>query len=138
MNIFIFGNGNISFEDFLVYYINPTNKILKLHTPSFTICDFRGTDTLMMEFLKFQTPNVTLLHIGDKPRYLPDKYKTKVNNWQLVGQFTSDEQRDTFGINSCTHFLAHDFNSTHQRKSGTSVNIDSCNSKGKISIYDLL
>jgi hypothetical protein len=77
--VFVFGNGNISFQEFHNKYVNILDRLKEQSDISFIVCDFRGTDTLVMEYLK-NNSNVTLLHIGDKPRYIPDKYKTKVND----------------------------------------------------------
>ncbi|MNE69937.1 hypothetical protein D3C80_1656950 [compost metagenome] len=85
----------------------------------------------MMEFLKCQTPNVTIYHIGEKPRYAPDKFKTQVGNWNFIGGFSSDKERDLQAMDDCTHFLAYDFNSDSKRKSGTATNIGLCHEKSK-------
>lgn len=135
MIIYIFGNGNISYSDFEKYYKTPLEKYLKDKQCSFILCDFRGADTLMMEFLKTETVNASIYHIGDRPRYLPDKYKTKVSQWNIKGGFESDEERDKSVINQCTHYLAIDFNSNNKRKSGTLKNIELCDSLGKVKIY---
>jgi len=134
MNIFIFGNGNLSFDDYLKYYKEPLLEIFKKNNPHFIVCDFRGTDTLTMELLKSLTPNVTILHIGDKPRYIVDKFKTEVSQWNIKGGFKDDLERDTYAINSCTHFIAFDFNSDEKRKSGTLKNIELCLIKNKIDL----
>lgn len=134
MKIYIFGNGNIKFSDFEEFYLKPLMKIQIKEVVEFFICDFRGLDTLMMEYLKYQTKNVTILHIGEKPRYIPDKYKTKVSQWKILGKFESDELRDNFGINECTHFIAYDFNSNNKRLSGTKKNIEKCIEVNKIRI----
>jgi hypothetical protein len=75
--------------------------------------------------------NVTLLHIGDKPRYIPDKYKTKVNDWTVIGNFKSDIERDEYAIEHCTHYLAYDFNSDVNRISSTLKNISKLNELNK-------
>jgi hypothetical protein len=77
MNIFVFGNGNIRFFDFLKYYERPLRKYINDKNCSFSVCDFRGVDTLIMELLKCANSRVTVYHIGKIPRYLPDKYKTQ-------------------------------------------------------------
>ena len=136
MKIYIFGNGNISFSDFKRLYEKPLLHYCSLDNVEFLLCDFRGVDTLTMEVLKTETSNVTVFHLGEKPRYLPDKFKTKVNDWRIVGGFVSDEQRDGECINACTHFLAVDFNSDNKRKSGTQKNIERCKELGKIKIED--
>ncbi len=106
--------------------------------PHFTVCEFRGVDTLTLELLKSLTPNVTVLHIGDKPRYMADKFKTQVSHWNIKGGFVNDIERDIYAINSCTHFLALDFNSDAKRKSGTLKNIELCLSQNKIEIKSIL
>ena len=136
MIIYVFGNGNISFDDFTKYYkdiLTHFSSNLKNH---FIVCDFRGTDTLTIEFLKSITPNVSLYHIGEMPRYMPDKYKTKASQWIVKGGFTSDKDRDSNAIEACTHFIAKDFNSNEKRKSGTLKNIQACIDKGKINLLE--
>jgi hypothetical protein len=134
MNIFIFGNGNISFPDFIQYYEKPLGQWISQESTEFTVCDFRGADTLVMELLKCETPQVTVYHIGERPRYIPDKYKTKVSQWKLEGGYENDELRDMAAIENCTHFLAVDFNSNEKRKSGTQKNIELCEALNKIRI----
>jgi hypothetical protein len=123
--IFICGNGNISFEKFYDFYINK----LKLHIDinnSFIVGDFRGTDTLILEYLKTLTPNVEVCHLFERPRYLPDKFNTYVSDWKITGGFKTNAERDLYMINKCTHFLAYDQNSDMNRKSGTLKNIETC------------
>ncbi len=136
MNIYIFGNGNISFTDFKTHYEQIINQYLNNDSITFSLCDFKGTDTLTMELLKCSTTNVSIYHIGDKPRYLPDKFKTKVNNWKIIGGFENDEQRDFEAIKNCTHYIATDFNSNSKRKSGTLKNIELCDKSGKIKLNE--
>lgn len=135
MTIHIFGNGNLSFSDFLQHYEAPLLPYLTDKKVHFSVCDFRGVDTLTMELLKSITPQVTVYHIGERPRYLPDKYKTKVSQWTLVGGFETDEERDLAAIENCTHFLAIDFNSNAKRQSGTSKNISFCEDNNKLSLH---
>ncbi len=132
MNLYIFGNGNLSFEDFKTHYEKPLLKALEMPDSSFLLCDVRGTDTLAMEFLKCLSGKVTIYHVGEKPRYFPDKYKTKAGEWRVLGGFASDEERDRAAIDACTHYLAIDFNSDAKRKSGTQKNIELCEALGKV------
>lgn len=137
MKIYIFGNGNLSFRSFKRYYETPLLKYFQNKEVSFLVCDFRGVDTLIMELLKCETGNVSIYHMSEKPRYLPDKYKTKVSNWNMVGGFEDDKSRDLQAIQDCTHFLAVDFNSNEKRKSGTQSNIELCLEMGKINLIEL-
>ncbi len=134
MIVYIFGNGNIKYSDFHKLYVRPIDRLLKDGNVEFIICDFRGLDTLVMEYLKSETKNVSVIHIGDKPRYIPDKFKTKVNEWQFIGDFKDDKSRDDYAIDKCTHFIAFDFNSNSKRVSGTLRNIEQCETLGKIKI----
>lgn len=129
--IFVFGNGNLSFDDYLLHYADKITTVINTFNPHFIVCDFRGVDTLTMELLKSLTPHVTVLHIGERPRYLVDKFKTKADKWDIVGGFNSDAERDLHAINLCTHFLAFDFNSD-EKKSGTLKNIEMCHKQNKI------
>lgn len=131
-NIYIFGNGNISFEDFKFHYEKIINRYIHDKDVTFLLCDFRGTDTLAMELLKCVSANVSVYHIGERPRYLPDKFKTQVGSWKIIGGFENDAQRDLEVINECTHFIAVDFNSDEKRISGTQKNIEMCEKLGKI------
>lgn len=131
--IYVSGNGNVTWENFHQFYIEPLKK-LNLSEYEFIIGDFSGTDTLMMEFLKDKSENVTILHVGKKPRYFANLFKTRAEKWKIVGGFTSDYERDQFGIEHCTHFLATDFNTDEKRKSGTLKNIEKCRSLNKIEI----
>lgn len=134
--IFVFGNGNLSFQDFSKYYIEPLeNWLLTEIEVGFILCDFRGVDTLMMEYLKTYSKNVWIYHIGEKPRYKPDAFRTFVNEWNFVGGFQSDAERDQKAIEDCTCFLAKDFNSDETRVSGTSKNISKCFSLNKIAVF---
>ncbi len=135
MQVYIFGNGNISFDDFRKHYEEPIKRILESDNDAgFLLCDFRGTDTLAMELLKSKTSNVTVFHVGEKPRYFPDKFKTKARGWKVVGGFESDEQRDIEVAKLCTHFLAKDFNSDEKRKSGTLKSIEFCIELGRVNL----
>lgn len=134
MKVYIFGNGNISFEDFEKHYVRTINNLLIDKTVEFIICEFRGLDTLVMEYLKTKSANVTIIHIGERPRYMPDKYKTKVSQWKVIGNFEDDTSRDDFAINNCTHFIAVDSNSNEKRKSGTQRNIEHCLALGKVQV----
>lgn len=131
MNIYIFGNGNLSFEDFKVHYEAVLLRFKDQQDVNFSLCDFRGVDVLTMEFLKCVSPNVTVYHVGERPRYFPDTYNTKAGQWKLLGGFAGDAERDGAAINACTHFIAIDFNSDAKRKSGTQKNIEHCLALGK-------
>ena len=134
MKIYVFGNGNISFDNFVKFYKEILINFSSNSKINFIVCDFRGTDTLTIELLKSITPNVSIYHIGENPRYMPDTYKTKASQWLLKGGFTSDNERDKNAIEACTHFIAIDFNSNEKRESGTQKNIQKCKNKGKINL----
>jgi len=131
--IYVFGNGNISWDKFHSIYIEPL-KQFDFSECEFLIGDFTGTDTLMMEFLKDKTSKVTVVHLNEKPRYIANTFNTKAKNWKRIGGFKSDKERDQYAISECNHFLAVDFNSDDKRKSGTQKNIEKCFSLGKIKI----
>jgi hypothetical protein len=136
--IYIFGNGNTSFEDFEKYYAPYLSEFLQDSSHRCIVCDFRGVDTLLMEFLKTKTANLSVYHVGDWPRYLPDAFRTFAAQWKIIGGFKSDAERDQAAIDECTHFLAVDFNSDEKRKSGTQKNIERCIQLGKIPILKLI
>ncbi len=131
MKIYLFGNGNLAFSDFVESYVRVIESLQFGKRDGFVVCDFRGVDTLAMEYLKTFTANVQVFHIGERPRYLPDRYRTKVSGWKLVGGFASDAARDDAAIAACTHFIARDQNTTPARVSGTARNIARCLALGK-------
>lgn len=130
--IYLFGNGNTSFEFFIEYYKPIIDKALA-NDFHFIVCDFRGLDVMVLEYLKDKTSNVTLLHCFDKPRYVPDKFKTFVSKWEIKGGFSCDKERDNFAISECSHFFAIDLNSNETRESGTLKNINTLKMLGKMS-----
>jgi hypothetical protein len=131
--LYICGNGNIAWADFKVHYEVPLLRLLADEPGAcFAVGDFRGADALALEVLKTATPNVRLYHVGHYPRYLPDKFKTFVPQWQILGGFASDQERDHAAIDACTHFLGVDFNSDTKRTSGTAKNLQRCLSLGKL------
>lgn len=132
MRLYICGNGNLSFSDFLKLYHPPLAALSFDEHEHFIVCDFRGVDTLVMEFLKTRTPHVSVFHVGKRPRYTPDAYKTKVSQWERVGGFMTDAARDRAAIEQCTHFLAFDFNTDEHRTSGTQRNIARCLELGRV------
>ena len=129
MILYVFGAGCIRFEVFLELYAAPLGRLRE--SDHVVVCDFRGVDTLTMELLKDKTPNVSVLHIGERPRYLPDKHRTQVSSWELVGGFDSDEARDRAAVERCTHFLAHDLSPVPGRTSGTMRVMQLCHQLGK-------
>lgn len=131
--IYVSGNGNLSWEKFHEFYVQPL-KDFNFAECEFIIGDFSGADTLMMEYLKDKTEKVTVIHIGEKPRYRINTFKTKASAWTFSGNFKSDAERDEYAVAYCTHFLAVDFNSDSKRKSGTLKNIEKCLNTGKIKI----
>jgi hypothetical protein len=134
MKIYIFGNGHTSYKDFEALYLIQLEKLIMIENIEFIVCDFKGIDTLVMEYLKTESTQVKICHIGERTRYTPDKYKTKVSQWNFLGGFIDDEDRDAYAIKECSHFLAFDFNSNVKRKSGTLNNIEMCESLKKIRI----
>ena len=131
MILYVFGNGNLPFERFIEDYLP---SLLALHPKKDRVLvgDFRGVDSLVMEVLKTRTSKVTVFHVGSRPRYLPDRYRTKVGAWEIRGGFDSDAARDAAAIAECTHFLGFDQNSNETRKSGTLKNIERCLELGRV------
>ena len=135
MNVYyIFGNGNISWADFQSLYAGQLLALAADPAHAFIVGDFRGVDTLALELLKTLTPRVSLYHVGERPRYMPDAFRTQVTHWTVVGGFASDAERDRAAITACTHFLAIDFNSDAKRTSGTQKNIVRCLELGKVRV----
>ena len=134
MKLFICGNGNIPFDTFLEKYIEPIERLcdeIDIDDIEFILCEFRGLDILMLEYLKTKSKNVTVLYMRNNPRYKPDEFRTFVKEWHFIGEYSSNLERDLAAIDMCTHFLAYDTNSDHNRMSGTLKNIKKCLSLGK-------
>lgn len=130
MLLYVFGNGNLGFDVFTQRYVPALESALEAHS-GFIVCDFRGTDTLTMEWLKTRTENVEVLHVGERPRYLPDKYRTRVSAWTVSGGFSSDAERDEAALQRSTHVLAVDFNSDARRRSGTAKMLERAVAEGR-------
>jgi len=129
--VFICGNGNISFDAFAHDYLDKIKHAANSGM-SFVLCDFRGADILSMEVLKTLSANVTICHVGSRPRYTPDKYKTFVSKWKFIGGFLGDADRDDYAANLAKYIIAADYNSDENRKSGTRTNIEKFLSSEKL------
>ena len=130
MNLYIFGNGNLEFYAFTRWYVPAISSALKAGA-GFIVCDFRGADTLTMEYLKTRTVDVEVLHVGEQPRYLPDRYKTRTSEWTVTGGFGSDRDRDEAAMQRCTHVLAMDFNSSDHHTTGTAKMLERAMLEGR-------
>jgi hypothetical protein len=130
LKLYVFGNGNLPFRLFVAKY-TPTLLNAVAAGYEFIVCDYRGVDTLTMEYLKTRSPHVTVYHMLASPRYWPSTFLTQASDWLRVGGFESDRERDDAAIKACTHFLAHDINSDDGGKSGTLRNIERCLEFGK-------
>jgi len=103
---FISGHGYLTYEDWLLHYKSKLDKVLS-NKGFFILGDYKGCDVLCMEYLKNKTSNVTICHMFDKPRYLPDKFNSLVKNWEIIGNFVSDESRDTYMTNNSDFDIAY-------------------------------
>ncbi len=130
--IYVFGNGRLAFDDFLDLYRPPIEAALAEPSTTWLVGDFRGVDTLVMEVLKARTAAVTVFHVGERPRYLPDRHGTLAARWQLRGGFADDRGRDDAALAACTHFLAVDRFSRPGKPTGTAGLIDRCRAAGKL------
>lgn len=131
-DVYVFGNGNISCDDFFNIYAPAIHRAHESNPRTrFHVCDFRGVDTLTMEFLKHRTPSVTVYHVGKSPRYLPDRFNTLVSAWTINGGHASDKDRDAAAVSASSQFLAADFNSTADHTTATARSIRACVLLGK-------
>lgn len=132
--IYVFGNGALAFDDFLRLYAPLIEAALARPDTAWSLCDFRGVDTLAMEYLKTRTASVTVFHVGERPRYLPDRRATQVERWQLRGGFADDTARDDAARAASTHYLAYDRFSTPRRPTGTAAIIERCRTDGMVAL----
>lgn len=126
----MFGNGALSFDDFQGLYVPAIELALERPATSWVLCDFRGVDTLTMEYLKTRTAAVTVLHVGAAPRYLPDRRHTHVEAWTIRGGFADDDARDRAALASASHFLAVDRFSTLKRPTATARLVEKATAAG--------
>jgi hypothetical protein len=133
-SIYIFGNGNLAFVNFMEQYCSKIVEQCILPQVNFMVCEFRGADMLAMELLKNHSASVTILHVGKTPRYFPDKFRTYCSEWKLVGGFLNDEERDNYAIENCTAFIARDYNSDKNKITATAKNIARLLGMGKIQL----
>ncbi len=132
--IYVFGNGRLSFDDFLRLYVPPLEAALAHHDSAWVVCDFRGVDTLVMEYLKARTAAVTVFHVGDRPRYLPDRHGALAQRWVIRGGFADDRARDEAALAACTHYLAIDRFSLPTKPTSTAALIERCRAAGRIAL----
>lgn len=91
----ISGHGNLTFEEWLEHYKPLIDNALQ-EDASFILGEFRGADVLCLEYLKNKTAKVTVLHCFNKPRYKVDVIDLPSKEWQYLGGFTSDLERDVY------------------------------------------
>ncbi len=122
----------MSFDDFRGLYVLAIDSALERVATSWVVCDFRGVDTLTMEYLKTRTAAVSVFHVGAAPRYLPDRRHTHVDEWTIRGGFADDAARDQAALASATHFLAVDRFSTPKRPTATARLVDRAMAAGRV------
>jgi hypothetical protein len=132
--VYVFGHGNLPFATFLERYVPAIDTMLLDQATAWVVCDFRGTDTLAMEYLKTRTDRATVFHVGERPRYMPDTFGTPADGWQRRGGFADDATRDDAALAACTHFLAIDARPDETRASGTRRAIERCRALGRIDL----
>lgn len=117
---FISGHGNVSFEEWLEYYKPQIDNAL-LENAKFIISDFRGADVISMEYLKNKTKQVTVYHCFEKPRYKVDVVDLQSKDWEYIGGYSSDSERDKDMTNCSTDDIL--WIKAGKEKSGTAKNL---------------
>jgi len=117
---YISGHGNLTFDEFNKHYI-PLINIALANNDRFIIGDYKGCDTLAMEYLKDKTSNVTICHMKEQPRYKVSEIDLKSKDWTYVSGFTSDEARDRYMSEHSDFDIAWERDDT--KPSGTKNNI---------------
>ena len=118
---FISGHGNLTFEEWLVFYKPLIDKALESES-NFILGEFRGTDTLTMEYLKNKTTKVTVTHCFENPRYKVDTIGLASKKWIYIGNFQNDLERDTFMTENSDEDIA--WVREGRERSGTAKNIN--------------
>jgi cupin superfamily acireductone dioxygenase involved in methionine salvage len=119
---FISGHRGITQEDFNKNYAVEINNIINNSESdiiNFVVGDYHGCDIMAQDYLldtlQFNPEHVFVYHMFDTPRQV----NPKVIN--LVGGFTSDEERDAAMTNISDYDIAYVYD--HTKLSGTAQNI---------------
>ena len=116
---FISGHRNITEEEFEFNYIPVINFALQNDKAKFVIGDCNGVDIMAQNYLLdvvcIEPERVTVYHMLESPRNCNKLVKN------LVGGFTSDEERDAAMTNASFEDIA--FVRDHTKLSGTAQNI---------------
>lgn len=117
---FISGHRDISEEEFEIYYQNEICNVLEENPDAyFIVGDYYGADIMaqnyLLDVLKIEPSHITVYHMLEKPRNV----NPKVIN--LVGGFTSDEERDSEMTRKSIGDIA--FVRDYTKLSGTAQNI---------------
>lgn len=102
MIYFVSGHGDLTQEEFDKYYLPIITDIISTDEDAqFIVGDYKGCDTLTIEFLTtwFPRRKLSIYHIGEKSRVIVttddgESSVTRAKNVHYIGGFKSDEERD--------------------------------------------
>jgi hypothetical protein len=133
----ITGHGTLTIEEFLSYYKPKIDYHIKQNS-HFRVGDFRGCDTITLEYLKDKTSNVTVYHQSDKPKINIDTYNLLSKNWKYSGNYKTFEESDLFMISGIDDIIG--WVNPNQINTFTERNINLFNSltKTQIQLYRMI
>lgn len=99
MKYFVSGHRNLSYDDFVKYYIPIINKVIDSDpSAKFVVGDCDGVDKFAMDYVWDECDRpLTIFHMFNAPRNVPEGMETipDAEEVYFVGGFTSDEERDS-------------------------------------------
>jgi hypothetical protein len=115
--LYICGHLDLTQEEFNEYYLPVINACVYTAW-NFIVGDADGVDKFAQEFLDskllMQKKRVTVYHMSDKPR-------NNIGDFQVLGGFSSDEERDSAMLKRADKILA--WIKPGREKSGTAKNL---------------
>ena len=99
MKYFISGHRDLSYEDFIKYYMPIIDKVIDTDlNAEFIVGDCNGVDKFAMDYIwaGCDCP-LTIFHMFNAPRNVPEGMGTVTDAEEVyfAGGFTSDEERDS-------------------------------------------
>ena len=99
MTYFISGHGDLSYEDFQLYYEPIIDRVVMEDSEAqFIVGDYKGVDKFAMDYIfQYYTTPLVIYHMFDTPRNIPEglSENPELEGVYFEGGFTSDEERDS-------------------------------------------
>ena len=99
MIYFISGHGDLSYEDFQLYYEPIIDRVVMEDSEAqFIVGDYKGADKFAMDYIfQYYTTPLVIYHMFDTPRNIPEglSENPELEGVYFEGGFTSDEEKDS-------------------------------------------